>query len=108
MQYISVLLVEIAAAALIKGAVSFLSVASWLKVNTQEVCFGARGNSYRSFTMQHIGEITSFNLVYLRGSVSCRAVYINRYSYWGCKKEKISKHFSPMTAMRLFSRNILT
>ena len=80
------LLVEITAAVLIKGVVSFLSVLSWLKVNTQEVCFGARGNSYGSFTMQHNGEITAFNLVYLRGNVSCRVVDINRYSYWGCKK----------------------
>lgn len=59
-----------------------------MKVNTKEVCFGARDNSYGIFTMQQEGYISSFKLVHLRGKVSCRAVD-NRFSNWGCN---IGKH----------------
>ena len=59
------------------------SVPSSLKVNSKEVCFGTRGNSYGSFTMPYYGKISAFKLVHLRGSVSCRAVD-NRFSYWRC------------------------
>ena len=56
----------------------------WLKVNTKEVCFGARGNSYGAFFMPKNGDISSFKLVHLRGRISCDADK-NRFSKWGCE-----------------------
>ena len=61
----------------------FVSVPSWLKVNTKEVCFGARGNSYGTFFMPQNGDISSFKLVHLRGRVSCGRA--DRSSNWGCE-----------------------
>ena len=55
-----------------------------MKVNTKEVCFGARGNSYGTFSMPHNGEISSIKLVHLSGRVSCAARQKNRFSNWGC------------------------
>jgi len=65
------------------GNLCDIKVPSSLKVNSKEVCFGTRGNSYGSFTMPYYGKISAFKLVHLRGSVSCRAVD-NRFSYWRC------------------------
>ncbi|KAL9975377.1 hypothetical protein ACROYT_G012532 [Oculina patagonica] len=64
----------------------------WLKVNTKEVCFGARDNSYGLFTMQYSGSIVSFKLVHLRGQISCRTVD-SRYSNWACDKGDILQTF---------------
>lgn len=55
----------------------------WLKVNTEEVCFGARDDLYGSFTMQQSGNIVSFKLVHLRGQISCSTV-ASRYNKWAC------------------------
>ena len=60
----------------------FVSVPLWLKVNTREVCFGARDDSFGSFRMQLNGNITSVRLMHLTGNVTCSR---NKpYSYWGC------------------------
>ena len=61
----------------------FVLVPLWLKVNTEEVCFGARDNSYGTFFMPQNGDISSFKLVHLRGRISCGpgGGYI---SNWGC------------------------
>lgn len=81
---------------------SYVSVLSWMKVNTKEVCFGARDNSYGIFTMQHEGYITSFKLVHLRGKVSCRAVD-NRFSNWGCNiEERLFTFFTNATDTVIF------
>ncbi|KAJ7374869.1 hypothetical protein OS493_005222 [Desmophyllum pertusum] len=47
--------------------------------------FGARDNTYGSFTMQSGGNVMSFKLVNLRGKISCRTV-ASRYDYWACDK----------------------
>ena len=52
-------------------------------MNTEEVCFGARDDSYGSITMQQSGKILSFKLVHLRGQISCRTV-ASRYNKWAC------------------------
>lgn len=62
-------------------SIPFISVPSWLKVNIEEVCFGARDNSYGSFTMRFSGNIVSFKLVHLSGNVTCNGAL---FSYWGC------------------------
>ena len=48
------------------------------------MCFGARDDSYGTFSMPHDGDISSFKLVHLRGRVSCGAGD-DRFSNWGCK-----------------------
>lgn len=63
----------------------FVSVPLWLKVNTREVCFGARNDSFGSFRMQFRGKITSMRLVHLSGNVTCDSTQPNYYSYWGCQ-----------------------
>ena len=45
--------------------------------------FGARDDSYGTFSMPHNGDISSFKLVHLRGKVSCSANQ-NLSSNWGC------------------------
>lgn len=51
------------------------------------VCFGAKDDSYGSFTIPTSGNIITFKLKYLNGSVSC---YKNNQdvnkSNWGCKR----------------------
>lgn len=64
----------------------FVSVPLWLKVNTREVCFGVRNDSFGSFRMQFSGKITSMRLVHLSGNVTCYSTQPNEYSYWGCKR----------------------
>lgn len=61
-----------------------------MKVNTDEVCFGARNDSYGSFAMNSGGHIKSFKLVHLSGNVTCNGV---DYSYWGCKAGKHLRTF---------------
>ncbi|KAL9975376.1 hypothetical protein ACROYT_G012531 [Oculina patagonica] len=65
----------------------------WLKVNTKEVCFGARDNSYGSFTMQYSDNIVSFKLVHLRGQISCHVNLDSLYSTWSCEEGNILQTF---------------
>ncbi|XP_078351470.1 uncharacterized protein LOC144636179 isoform X2 [Oculina patagonica] len=58
--------------------------ATWLKVNTSPVCFGAKGNKYGAFNMPFQGDLAAIRLVNLHGYVSCNAQSKNYWSYWGC------------------------
>ncbi|XP_031560831.1 uncharacterized protein LOC116296864 [Actinia tenebrosa] len=42
----------------------------WEKVNTNQVCFSAKGNQYGTFNVPKTGEIKAFKLVYLSGRVA--------------------------------------
>ena len=54
----------------------------WKKINTGQVCFGARDNSYGAFNIRESGVIYTFKLVHLSGSITCNTDY--PLSYWGC------------------------
>ncbi|XP_078351472.1 uncharacterized protein LOC144636180 [Oculina patagonica] len=58
--------------------------ATWLKVNTSPVCFGAKGDAYGAFNMPFQGDLAAMRLVNLHGYVSCDSGNINYWSYWGC------------------------
>ena len=62
-------------------------------MNTNEVCFGARGDSYGPFTMKYSGAITSFKLVHLSGSVACYQAAEQWFSYWGCNDKTYLRTF---------------
>ena len=58
---------------------------SWVKLNDSPVCYGAKGDSYGSFTYGKNIFVSAFKLVFLRGYVSCGR---NRKSNWCCDPNK--------------------
>ena len=55
--------------------------APWIKV-ADNICFGAKDNSYAKFTVPWSGEVLSVKLLHVSGYVKCQP---NKYgSYWGC------------------------
>lgn len=63
---------------------SIVLAPAWLKVNDEDVCFGARDESYGEFTLQYSGKIMSFALAHLRGKVTCHVG--GSSSFWGCRE----------------------
>ena len=53
----------------------------WVKLNKSPVCFGAKGNTYGSFTYGKNIFVSSFMLVHRSGTVTCNS---KDHSYWGC------------------------
>ena len=53
----------------------------WVKLNKSPVCFGAKGNTYGSFTCGTNIFVSSFMLVHRSGTVTCNG---KLHSYWGC------------------------
>ena len=58
---------------------------SWVKLNDSPVCYGAKGDSYGSFTYGKNIFVSAFKLVYLSGYVSCDG---SRKSNWCCDPNK--------------------
>lgn len=55
----------------------------WRKLNTANVCFGAKGNQSGKFVIEVGGSAKSVKLVHLSGSVNCnKGLYSG--SRWGC------------------------
>ncbi|XP_020896946.1 alpha-tectorin-like [Exaiptasia diaphana] len=65
----------------------------WVKMNFDEVCFGARNDAYGSF-VNHVkgGRVAAIKLVYLRGFVRCANSAVHN-SRWGCSGIKKLSHF---------------
>lgn len=59
----------------------------WIKLNKDEVCFGAKNDSYGNFTIHSNGTLVTLKLVYLSGYVTCNAKYVPHGSHWACKKD---------------------
>ena len=55
---------------------------TWQKLNTDPVCFGARGNKYGTFNITKTGRVRTMKLVHKSGSIRCNTVYGD--SFWGC------------------------
>ena len=52
------------------------------KLNTDPVCFGAKGNQFGRFNIAVGGSVEAVKLVHVSGSLSCRA---GDFSMWGCE-----------------------
>ena len=61
--------------------------ASWIKLNKDVVCFGAKNDSYGNFTIQHGGAITTLKLVYVSGYVTCNTMKASHGSHWACNSQ---------------------
>ncbi len=61
----------------------FLILESWQKINTEPVCFGARGNQYGAFNITKSGRLKAMKLIHKSGSIKCNPN--DRASYWGCR-----------------------
>lgn len=51
---------------------------------SHKVCFGAKDNSYGSFTAPLTGNLVAVKLVHRFGYVSCHARRGSYWSFWGC------------------------
>ncbi|KAJ7374860.1 hypothetical protein OS493_005213 [Desmophyllum pertusum] len=60
--------------------------APWIKLNKNEVCFGAKDDSYGNFTMTSTGNILTLKLVYISGFVTCNNKTWPYGSHWACRK----------------------
>ena len=69
-------------------AILLIAERPWRRLNSNPVCFGAKGNQFGRFVVEVDGHIDAVKLVHLRGKVSCK-VSIGRWSNWGCGKEKL-------------------
>lgn len=63
----------------------FIPVSGWFKINTEEVCFGDKDDSYGNFSIRKTGKIFAFKLVHRSGSVSC-VNKPNTGTKWGCSE----------------------
>ena len=72
-------------------------------MNTEEVCFGAKNDSYGTFNIQKTGNIFAFKLAHLSGSVSCVAD-LNSDTKWGCTS-RLNTHITNSNNFRLFPTN---
>ncbi|KAL9972055.1 hypothetical protein ACROYT_G018294 [Oculina patagonica] len=59
---------------------------NWQKMNTEPVCFGARGNQYGAFNITKSGRLKTMKLIHKSGSVKCNSV--DSASYWGCRNSE--------------------
>ena len=58
-----------------------------MKLNKSPVCFGAKGNTYGSFTYGKNIFVSSFMLVHRSGTVTCNG---KDHSYWGCAPNHVN------------------
>ena len=58
---------------------------NWQKINTDPVCFGARGNKYGAFNIKKAGLLKTMKLVHKSGSIKCTPN--DPASYWGCTNQ---------------------
>lgn len=58
--------------------------APWQKMNTDPVCFGARGDKFGSFEVKIGGSVNSVKLVHVSGEVACS--FFSGGSKFGCGK----------------------
>ncbi len=58
-------------------------IENWIQMTPSSVCFSARDDTYGAFTIPTPGNIITFKLTYVNGSVNCDASgdYLSR---WGC------------------------
>ncbi|XP_031575324.1 uncharacterized protein LOC116308945 [Actinia tenebrosa] len=60
----------------------------WLKINSSPVCFGTKDSSFGQFNITVPGQIITFKLVHVSGSVNCNEGFPIRSSHWGCRDDK--------------------
>ena len=57
-------------------------------MNNESVCFGAKNDSFGSFSVLNYGTILTFKLVYKSGYVTCDTNNLPYGSHWACKKQE--------------------
>jgi len=70
---------------------SIAAMDPWVKLNSYPVCFGARKNTFGSFSVPYGGKITAVKLVHLSGYVTCDRRKFSYWSFWGCGKRPAVK-----------------
>ena len=65
---------------------SFLFHSDQWILASPRVCFGAKGNSYGTFTAPIDGKLVAVKLVHQFGYVSCHTNDGKNWSFWGCGK----------------------
>ena len=65
-----------------------IELASWSKLNTDPVCFGAKDNQFGRFEIETGGSVNALKLVHVSGRVTCNvnAVGDEAWSRFGCNK----------------------
>ena len=69
-------------------SIFFFSAKPWFKMNNESVCFGAKNDSFGSFSVLNYGTILTFKLVYKSGYVTCDTNNLPYGSHWACKKQE--------------------
>jgi len=59
------------------------------QLQAKNVCFGAKGSQFGTFTAKKTGTITAFKLVHTSGKVTCKTG-LSGLSFWGCGTDIIS------------------
>ncbi|KAL9961279.1 hypothetical protein ACROYT_G030188 [Oculina patagonica] len=65
---------------------------NWIIMTPSTVCFGAKKDFYGSFRIPTSGNIITFKLTHLSGSVSCNHKLPEFESNWGCKYSKLTSY----------------
>ena len=64
-----------------------IELASWSKLNTDPVCFGAKDDRFGSFEIETGGSVNAVRLVHVSGSVSCNVnAGADARARFGCRK----------------------
>jgi len=74
-----------------KGSIRNLKFAAppVFQLQAKNVCFGAKGSQFGTFTAKKSGKFTAFKLVHTSGQVNCRSSK-SGLSFWGCGTDIIS------------------
>ncbi|XP_027053036.1 uncharacterized protein LOC113680221 isoform X1 [Pocillopora damicornis] len=78
-------------------------IGSWLKVNTNPLCFGARNDDHGSFTIAKAGSISALKLVHISGALTCHSS--STRSFWGCEVSSYGKK-TLMTLVTYINRTV--
>ncbi|XP_067054179.1 uncharacterized protein [Acropora muricata] len=76
---------------------------SWLKINTDSVCFGAKNSAFGTFEIRQSGDMYNLKLVHQSGAVNCGS-NINSGTKWGCSglNNKLNVHITNESNARIF------
>ncbi|XP_078373999.1 uncharacterized protein LOC144658644 [Oculina patagonica] len=77
---------------------------NWKKINIEPACFGAKDDNYGAFVIQEKGQIHTFKLVHISGSLQCNEQHAS--TYWGCLNMKFGMN-NLMTLITYMNRTVL-
>ncbi|XP_068722396.1 uncharacterized protein [Montipora capricornis] len=80
----------------------------WIRLNKDEVCFGARDDSYGKFTIPSDGALFRLKLVYRSGYVTNNKNKEPFGSHWGCKQSRLCTLVTNATNEVIFPQDYKT